>query len=207
MPTDPADEPRRDAFDSQATTKLLDQVHRATRARMRVYAGSGKVNDGDVDDMVMNAITDTLDGTLGWHHETKPLLQHLLDTVRFRVRDEARKGWRNNARSKRTGEATDTLLTESWLAGSSSDSPDEALHVRQTADGVVAELRGRIGDDREVSTLFDAMVERGLLERTDIMKETGMTAAAYRNARRRLDRTLLELPAETRNAVVAALQN
>ena len=40
-----------------------------------------------------------------------------------------------------------------------------------------------------------------------IMKETGLSANAYKNARRRLDFILLQLPTETRDAVMAAFTN
>ena len=61
---------------------------------------------------------------------------------------------------------------------------------------VVVTLQQRIGDDREVALLLDAMVRHRALERADILEETRLSKAAYRNARRRLDRMLLQLPAD-----------
>jgi hypothetical protein len=53
----PNKEPWRAAFDMQATSTLLDKVHRATRARMRTYAGrSNHVSAEDIDDMMMGVI-------------------------------------------------------------------------------------------------------------------------------------------------------
>src|SRR5678815_5967905 len=89
----------RAAFDAQATTAVLDKVYRAARARMRIYAGRTQhVDTADVDDMVNGVLTDTLDGSLKWSYQTRPLLRHLLDTVKYRVRGQARRRWREKAR-------------------------------------------------------------------------------------------------------------
>ena len=71
----------------------------------------------------------------------------------------------------------------------------------------VDDVRRRIAGDRDLETLFEAIVVKRALERADIMNETGMSAAVYRNARRRLDRTLLELSTPAREAVMAAFLN
>ncbi|MCX5747968.1 MAG: hypothetical protein NT062_36365 [Proteobacteria bacterium] len=202
-------EPWRAQFDAQATRSLLDKVHRATRARLQVYAGRTQhVNAADVDDMMMGVITDTLDGTLSWNYERQPLETHLLDTVRYRVRDDARRRWRDNAKCDVLDEdTTDVSSGESMLAGAALERADEAHVIRRTAEALVAAVRQRIVGDVDLVKLFDAIVVHGALERVDIMKETGMSARTYRNVRRRLDRTLLELPAHTRDAVMAAFVN
>ncbi|HEU0029900.1 MAG TPA: hypothetical protein VFQ53_04650 [Kofleriaceae bacterium] len=203
------EDPKRAAFDAQATPRVLDKMYRAAKARMHVYAGRTQhVNAADVDDMVMGIIADTLDGSLRWNFERKPLELHLLDTVRFRVRDEARKRWRDTARGEVLDEeTTDASVGESMLAGALPERPDELHQIRRIADKLVADLRQRIAGDRDVEQLFDAIVVKRAHERAEIMEETGMSAAAYRNARRRLDRTLLQLPPETRDAVMTAFTN
>jgi hypothetical protein len=202
-------EPWRAAFDAQASMVLLDRVYRAARARMRIYAGRTQhVNAADVDDMVNGALTDTLDGTLKWNYQSKPLLRHLLDTVKYRVRDDARRRWRETARLDILDEEhTDTSLGESMVSGAKLPRPDEAMCVRQIADELVAQIRTLIGNDREVVKLFEAICIKGAFERAEIMKETGLSAGAYKNARRRLDFILLQLPIETREAVMAAFTN
>ena len=202
-------EPWRAAFDAQASMVLLDRVYRAARARMRIYAGRTQhVNAADVDDMVNGVLTDTLDGTLKWNYKSKPLLRHLLDTVKYRVRDDARRSWRETARLDVLDEEhTDASLGESMVSGAKLPRPDEAMCVGQIADELVAQIRKLIGNDREVVKLFEAICIKGAFERAEIMKETGLSAGAYKNARRRLDFILLQLPIETREAVMAAFTN
>lgn len=202
-------EPARAAFDTQATPALLDKVYRAARSRMQIYAGRTQhVNAADVDDMVNGVLTDTLGGTLTWDYQRKPLLRHLLDTVKYRVRDDARKRWRETARVEELDEdTTDISLGESILAGSEPNRPDDSLGVRQIADWLVTDVRKAIGSDDDVLNLFDAIVVKGAFERAEIMKETGFSAGTYKNARRRLDFILLQLPTETRGAVMSAFTN
>lgn len=205
----PNKEPWRGAFDTQATSSLLDKVHRATGARMRTYAGrSHHVSAQDIDDMMMGVITDTLDGTLAWDYRRKPLLQHLLDAVKYRARDDARRRWKNRARTEELDEeTTDVSLGEQLVAGAAPQRPDEAYRVRRIADCLVADVRRLVAGDPEVTSLLDAIITRRVFERADIMKVTGFSAATYKNARRRLDRTLVELPPGTRDAVMAAFTN
>jgi hypothetical protein len=202
-------EPARAAFDTQATPALLDKVYRAARARMQIYAGRMQhVNAADVDDMVSGVVTDTLVGSLAWDYQRKPLLRHLLDTVRYRVRDEARRRWRETARFEELDEeTTDASVGESMLVGAEPKQPDDSLCVRQIADLLVAEVRKAIAGDRDVMILFDAIVMRGAFERAEILKETGLSAGAYKNARRRLDFILLQVPIETHDAVMSAFTN
>lgn len=208
-PEAPGKEPSRAAFDLQATSALLDKVHRATRARMQVYGGRGhSVNPEDVSDMMMGVIVDTLDGTLAWDYRRKPLLQHLLDAVKYRARDDARRRWRSRIRTEELDEdTTDLSVGEQLISGAAPQRPDEAYCMRRIADGLVSDVRKLVAGDPEVATLLDAIVTRCAFERTDIMKVTGFSVATYKNARRRLDRTLVELPPGTRDAVIAALTN
>ena len=210
MRHDLSEDPRRAAFDAQATSTVLDKVYRAARARMHVYAGRTQhVNPADVDDMVMGVITDTLDGTLTWHHETKPLLQHLLDTVRYRVRDAARKRARDKTRYELVvdEDETDSSLGESMIAGGAPDQASETLAMREIADRLVADLRVRIAGDADVGRLLDAMIHEGAFERADIIAVTGMTPGQHDNARKRFNRILLQLPPEIRETALSAFTN
>jgi len=188
---------------------MLDKVHRVARARVRVYAGrTHHVTEADADDIVMGVIADTIDGSLHWDPSRKQLEQHLLDSVRFRVRDLARKRLRELKQlAVHDEEATGVSVGEGMLSGQAPSRPDRAHHLGRLVTEVVACLQQRIGDDRDVATLFDAMVRHRALERAEILRETRMSKAAYRNARRRLDRILLELPAETRNAAMVAFND
>jgi hypothetical protein len=200
-------EPLRAAFDKQAKPKLLDVLYRVTRARMVQYTSrNDDVNDADIDDMVMGVITDTLGGKLSWDYERKPLKNHLVDAIQYRVRDDAHARWRETARVMLLDEeTTDVSLGEGALAGAVVVRPDETYALRRVADKLVAKVRALIAGDGDVELVFDAIVTERALDRADIMKETGLSPKAYKNARARLDRALLRLPAATRNAVIDAL--
>jgi hypothetical protein len=177
-------------FDAEATPVLLDKLHRVARARVRVYAGrTHHVSESDAEDIVMSCLADTMDGTLRWDPAKKPLEPHLLDAIRFRVRDLAR---------KRLRELQQVDVRDAEAAAVSAD--DRARELGRLVTEVVVSLEERIGDDHDVALLLDAMVRHRALERAEILKETRMSKAAYRNARRRLDRILLQLPADLRRA-------
>jgi hypothetical protein len=204
------EDPRRAAFDAQATASVLDKLYRAARARMRAYAGRTRhVNDADVDDMVMSILSDTLDGTLIWHHETKPLLRHLLDTARYRVRNAAHKRWREKVRVKHVADEDEgnRSLAERVVAGARPEPADDALALCEIADQVVADLRVRIAGDPDVERFFDAIVNEHALTRAEIMQTTGMSARQYANARERLTRIVLQLPSDVRETVMSAFTN
>ncbi len=144
---------------------------------MQIYAGRTQhVNAADVDDMVNGVLTDTLGGTLTWDYQRKPLLRHLLDTVKYRMRDDARKRWRETARVEELDDTTDISLGESILAGSEPNRPDDSLGIHQIADWLVTDVRKAIGSDDDVLNLFEAIVVKGAFERAEIMKETGFSA-------------------------------
>ena len=177
-------------FDAEATPALLDKLHRVARARVRVYAGrTHHVSEPDADDIVMSCLADTMEGALHWDPAKKALEAHLLDAIRFRVRDLAR---------KRLRELRQVDARDEEAAAVPAD--DRARELGRLVTEVVVSLEERIGDDRDVALLLDAMVRHRALERAEILKETRMSKAAYRNARRRLDRMLLQLPVDLRRA-------
>jgi hypothetical protein len=202
-------EPLRAAFDKQAKPKLLETLYRVTRARMVAFTSrNDDVNDADVDDMMMGIIAQTLDGHLSWDYERKPLLMHLCDAVQYRVRNEAHARWNETVREMPLDEeTTDVSLGEGALAGVIPQRPDQTLGVRCVADKLVAEVRALSTGNRDVELVLDAIVNKRAFERADIIKETGLSLKAYKNARARLDRMLLRLPSATHDAVMTALTN
>ena len=204
--------PRRAAFARQATPSLLDKLYRVTRARMRAYANrKTDVQDTEVDEMVMGILTDTLDGTLLWHYETKPLLQHVIDSARYRVRDAARKRWRRGDEAPfeavENEDGGDVSLSDRLVSGARTEHAALTVARCEIADQLVADLRARITGDRELEQFFDAMVNERAVTRGEIMEVTGMSARQYANARSRLNRIVLQLAPEIRDAVTSVFTN
>ena len=197
-------EPWRAEFDAQATPAVLDKLHRVAKARVRIYAGRTRhVTEADADDVVMGVLMDTMDGSLHWDPARKQLEQHLVDAVRFRVRDLARKRVRDLVQLNGLDEdASNVSVGEGMLAGLPPTRPDRAHQIGRLVTEVVASLQQRIGDDRDVAVLLDAMVRHRAFGRAEVLKVTRMSKAAYRNARRRLDRILLQLPGGTRDVAM-----
>jgi hypothetical protein len=189
----------RSEFERQSSGDLYERLHRAARARLRMYAGRTKhVNDADVDDAVMSVITDTLDGTLTWNPDTKPLERHLLDTIAYRVRDHARFK-RRHPEEAYEEDTTGEAISPCMLGDVGTD-----LDLRMIADQIVPEIQERAGDDAEVLLLLELFGD-GLAERGEVMSDARMVPTQYDNAMRRLRRLTRQLPKQTREAVMAAL--
>jgi hypothetical protein len=128
--------------------------------------------------------------------------------VKYRARDDARRRWKNRVLTEELDEETTGVsVGEQLVAGAAPQRPDEAYRVRRLTDGLVADVLRLVAGDVEVACPLDAIITRRVSERADIMSATGFSAATYKNARRRLDRALVELPPGTRDAVMAAFTN
>lgn len=199
----------RKAFEKQATRAMLDKLNRIARARLGVYCGGKhRVQDTDVDDIVIAALGDTWGGTLRWDPDQKPLFAHLKDAVKYRVRNEAKL-----ARKRRKHDELEEDDRGESLAGQiapgaiaptivTRDARDKALG--HAVDDVIAALRPLAARDAEVLAVLDALAQR-LVDRDDITEETGMTIPEYNNAWRRLGRLVGELPAHLRDQALVAL--
>ncbi len=83
--------------------------------------------------------------------------------------------------------------------------PKRAATLADARDQLLVGLRVMSRGDAHVTMLLDAY-EAGCEERVDILDCTGMSAADYRNARRRLDRLVVALPDTIRDGAIDALE-
>ena len=188
----------RSEFERQMTGEMHERLYRAARARLRMYAGGTKhVNDADVDDAVMAALTDTFDGTLSWN-PAKPLERHLMDAIAYRVRDNARFK-RRHAEDPYDEDADGESIAPCMLADFG-----DVLDLRAIADQIVPEIQERAGDDAEVVLLLELYGD-GLTDHAEVMRAASMDRQQFDNALRRLRRLTRQLPKHTREAVMAAL--
>lgn len=199
----------RKAFEKQATRAMLDKVNRIARARLGVYCGGKhRVQDSDVDDIVIAALGDTWGGTLRWAPEQKTLFAHLKDAVKYRVRNEAKLARKRRKHDEfeedDRGESLAGQIAPGAIAPTivTRDARDES--IGSAADLVIAALRPIAARDAEVTWILDALSKR-LVDRNDVIEETGMTIPEYNNAWRRLGRMVRELPAQLRDHALAAL--
>lgn len=76
-----------DAFKKQCTDKLRLDLRDYAQWRARgVRRAGGNVSSTYADDLVADAIVDTLGGGVEWRHDSKSLYQHLEDTIKYRTR-------------------------------------------------------------------------------------------------------------------------
>ena len=201
----------REKVEEQATPKMFERLHRAARTRLRTFAGpKGHVNAADVDDVVSSVIKDTLDNKLTWNPDKEPLEVHLLDAVRFRVRDD----WeRDQPHLHGPIDEDDTAesITDQAAAGAVVPAPleppvmnERERRIKAVHDEVIAWLQPRVTDKPEVLRLLELYMQ-GITDRDEAIREGEMTESTYHNARRRLGRLVQDMPAKLRAAALAAL--
>src|SRR5689334_24220525 len=84
-----------DAFKKQCTEAMRLDLREYARCRARGVGRAGAhVDDSYADDLVANAIADTLFGEVTWEPNAKPLYQHCEDTIRYRTRHDRKRATR-----------------------------------------------------------------------------------------------------------------
>jgi len=178
---------------------------------LRTFAGrKGQVSSADVEDIVSSVVTDTLDRRLTWNPEKEPLEQHLLDAVRFRVRDQWERRQPHLHDQFEEGDGADAVV-ERAAAGAivpaALESPvasERDARIKAVHDEVIAWLKPRVTDKPEVLRLLELYMQ-GITDRDEVLAEGGMNETTYHNARRRLGRLVQDMPAKLRAAALAAL--
>lgn len=199
----------RSQLQEQATKHTLEKLHRIARARLAIYAGGKQhVHDSDVDEIVFGSLGDVCTGAVAWDPDRRSLFLHLRDVVRYRVRDQARLTRRRRNHAEFDEDDCGESLEAQAAAGAilptvaTSDAKLEALG--SFVDETIGALRPLAALDRDVTSLLDVLVRR-VVDRNDVLEETGMTIVEYNNAWRRLGRLANQLPAQLRDHALAAL--
>ncbi|MGE0402459.1 MAG: hypothetical protein AB7T06_37500 [Kofleriaceae bacterium] len=199
----------RASFEKQANGRTLEKLYRIARARLGAYSGGrSNVHDDDVDDVVIAALGDTWSGVLTWDPTAKTLFAHLKDAIKYRVRNEAKLSRKRRKHDEIDEDERGETFAGQIAAGAvvptveSTDVRNELLS--EVVDGVLFRLRPHASDDPDVSALLDALAKR-IVDRNDVLEETGMNAPELNNSWRRLGRMVRELPAQLRDDALAAL--
>ncbi len=198
----------RQAFDDQLTRQEMNRVLEYAGKRLAVVR---RVLPHDKEhgatELVHEAIAATLAGTATWEPSTKPLGNHLIDTIAWQTRNTRRRlGRHRQASLDDTRDDTSTdgcrLENEATMKAGRVTAPPIDLHI--AVHRVLDELRQQTAGDADVARLIET-IRDGHTDHGDLMKATGLRAARFRNARRRLTRMAMRLPDETRAAVEAVL--
>ena len=184
-----------DAFQSQCTEKLrLDLLAYAKYRARGVGRAGAHVDATYAEDLVADALADTLSGVVAWDPSAKSLYQHGEDTIRYRTRHDRKRARRYRHQridapvSPTEHQAMRGLVEASLLQDRAADSADDAIFATE----VIARVRELAANDADVMQYLDAIAD-GARTRAEIMDDARMSAKACRNARDRLGRIVEQL--------------
>jgi hypothetical protein len=184
-----------EAYAKQCTNALRLDLKVYAKRRARGVGRAGRyVDETYVEDLVADALADTLLGVVAWEHTKKTLHQHAEDVIKFRTRhdrDRAKKYKHDRLDVPRSRE--EKRLLEVSLAHDQAANTAESMIA---ATEVIEQLRQLAGDDELVLRYLDAIVD-GATSRAEIMEFAGMSAKTFRNTRDRLDRIVQRLDHKT----------
>jgi hypothetical protein len=185
-----------DAFDQQNTDEMRKAAKRFARSRARwVAQAGGRGDDAYAEELVQDALTDTLFGSLSWDPAAKSLAQHVRDVVRFRTKDDRRRAGRFRHQSMDAlGKDSSAAMTEIESCLSLDQQVTSAESVAFSSQ-VLGHIRDAASKDSAIGRIMDA-IEAGASEPADIMSVAGMSEKTYRKARLRLSRLAKQLPNE-----------
>jgi DNA-directed RNA polymerase specialized sigma24 family protein len=185
----------------------LDALEPAALRRLTKFARRGvaqlalagePVASDEHEQIVLDAIADTMSLVVRWNRQTKAE-QHLYSVILRRVSNRRRRA------ARRSGVSLETLdPDDAALRGPGSDL-EASLGRAEVTQRVYRAACAWATDDPEVLSVLDTY-RAGVSERRAVMARTGLTLAAFVNARRRLDRLLAGLPAELREPALAAMR-
>jgi len=192
-----------EAWIESFTNQCNDALRIATKHfAMRRLRGVGKVG-GHVDDyaaqeLVQDAIDDTLFGVLAWDPTAKSLRQHLEDAIHSRTRHDYNRAKRyRHARIDAFDRDSEGLGARGELEASLQQDRDDVEPASAIfASEVIEQVRELAADDKLVLRFLDALVA-GARSRADILHFTKMSLKTYRNARARLRRLVEQLDNQT----------
>lgn len=199
----------RASFEKQSNGRTLEKLNRIARARLGAYMGGKQnVQDSDVDDIVISALGDTWSGKLTWDPSAKTLFAHMKDAIKYRVRNGAKLARKRRKHDELEEDERGETFSGQIAAGAivptieTTDQRQELLS--EVADDVIERLSAHALSDPDVLSLLAALAKR-LVERGDLLEETGMNLHELNKAWRRLGRMVRELPANLRDQALAAL--
>jgi hypothetical protein len=199
----------RASFEKQANGRTLEKLNRIALARLAAYSGGKQnVQDSDVDDVVISALGDTWTGVLAWDPSAKTLFAHLKDAIKYRVRNGAKLTRKRRKHDELDEDERGETFSGHIAAGAvvptveTSDQRQELL--ADVADEVIERLSAQALNDPDVLSLLAALAKR-VVDRNDVLEETGMNLHELNKAWRRLGRMVRELPANLRDRALAAL--
>lgn len=189
------------AVDKISSAKLQKLTQLAKWGAYRLKLAGEPVAPDEHEQIVHDAITDTMSRVVRWTRRTE-IDQHLHDVILSRIKN----GLRSARKKVRVElEALDTEV-EPAAVRSRAGEIEVALARAEVIEKMYGVLFAQAADDEPVLELLGAYYVE-VTDRREVMEETGLSLAEFVNARRRLDRLIDALPAELRQAALAAMRD
>lgn len=174
-----------DAFDAQCTADMLKRLQRFAASWARILAGESAGNAAYyAEELVQDALRDTMEGVLRWDPRNDDLEPYLIDVIRLRARRERKRAERHQHVS------LDELTLDDSL--SSPELIDDADTTITAMTRTMAKLRALSADDSLAQRFLDAVAQEATT-RAEVMRVSGLTSSQYHNTRRRLARLITQL--------------
>jgi hypothetical protein len=167
--------------------RTLRVVFAYARKRVYVLHQAGIGFEFDADDLVHQALSDTIEGKLTWSPEAVALSTHLHRAIQTRV-------WKLLNR-RQPSEPEDSI--DAAVAKRDSDPTGQLVERREVARKVKEHLLQAASEKNDEGVVYLLMAyEQGVEGRSALGSATGLSPAEVTNARKRLDRLVAALPAE-----------
>lgn len=192
---------------SQITANTKRKLLRYAAHRVRMVADAGcPVASDEPDILVADAIADTLTGVVIWDRRYQ-LSYHLCSVVRTRTWNQIIRARRQHRVSLEVVDEQDELIAAEYATGRRAlPQPDSLLETAHVTHQLYGAVRRHAIRDTALTALLEAYA-LGLVKPREIMTFTRMTRAEFVNARRRLNRALVQLPPGLRRAAQDLMQS
>jgi hypothetical protein len=192
---------------SRITPDIKQRILRYAARRVQMIAAEGcPVASDEPDILLADAIADTLTGVVSWDRRYH-LSFHLCSVVRTRT-------WNQIVRAKRylhvpleaAVEQEELVALQRADGRHAQYEPDSLLAIARTTHELYRTLRHRATSDAALLAILDAYA-LGFVRPREVMERTRMTRAEFLNARRRLNRVLVQVPTGLRRAAQDLIRN
>jgi hypothetical protein len=192
---------------SQITPDVRRRMASYAARRVRMIADAGcPVASNEPEILLADAIADTLAGVVRWDRRY-PLSFHLCSVVRTRTSNQiVRSRRQRRVPLEIAGDPDDPVAFQCAEGGDAPPRPDVLIAFAHTTRKVCEAVRRHVTRDAALLAILDAYA-LGFVEPREVMRLTRMTRPEFLNARRRLDRALVQVPAALRHAAHDLIRN
>jgi hypothetical protein len=196
------------AYHQQATTALMDAatLHAERRAKWLRRNFHIHVDEGYAEDLVYDALRDTLAGDLRWEPAKRTLLQHITNVVEWRSRDHGLQVVRRPGHDSIQELAASRSISGVIPTLFASHGEIPIAVYRELLAQTVAGYRRIVGRHRAAIAILDAW-HAGYMEKPAVIAFTGLSDSAFRAGCERLRYLVDDLPQSLHDAAKQLLRS